>query len=145
MTWRHHLQVPPEVTDEEAVLLGDILRYVGAHRGGSIFSWSCMGGCCRGATCTRAEAHLVSWACTPANWPASIAYTAVSAYYGAPACCCATCSTAFFCAEQGGVGPDTSVAVIGCGPVGLLAVMAAQHLGAKQVRSAYTPLCVCVV
>lgn len=42
-------------------------------------------------------------------------------------------STAFFCAEQGGVGPGCVVAVVGCGPVGLLAVMACQHLGAASV------------
>jgi threonine dehydrogenase-like Zn-dependent dehydrogenase len=61
------LQVPPDVTDEEAVLLGDIL------------------------------------------------------------------STAFFCAENGGVHAGQTVAVVGCGPVGLLTVLAAQHLGAVQV------------
>ena len=42
-------------------------------------------------------------------------------------------STAFFCAEQGGVQPGQTVAVVGCGPVGLLAVLAAQHLGAGKV------------
>mmetsp|Transcript_7555 Transcript_7555/g.18734 ORF Transcript_7555/g.18734 Transcript_7555/m.18734 type:complete len:371 (-) Transcript_7555:1321-2433(-) len=42
-------------------------------------------------------------------------------------------STAFFCAENGGVGPGCEVAVVGCGPVGLLAIMAAQHLGASKV------------
>jgi threonine dehydrogenase-like Zn-dependent dehydrogenase len=61
------LQVPPDVTDEEAVLLGDIL------------------------------------------------------------------STAFFCAENGGVQAGQTVAVVGCGPVGLLTVLAARHLGAVQV------------
>ncbi len=43
-------------------------------------------------------------------------------------------STAFFCAENGGVGPGKTVAVVGCGPVGLLAVQAALHLGASKVR-----------
>lgn len=42
-------------------------------------------------------------------------------------------STAFFCAEQGGIARGDSVAVLGLGPVGLLAVMAAKHLGAAQV------------
>ncbi|KAI8469404.1 MAG: chaperonin 10-like protein [Monoraphidium minutum] len=42
-------------------------------------------------------------------------------------------STAFFCAEQGGVAPGDAVAVVGCGPVGLLAVLAARHLGASRV------------
>ncbi len=65
---RAPLQVPAEVSDEEAVLLGDIL------------------------------------------------------------------STAFFCAERGEVGEGATVAVLGCGPVGLLAVLAAKHLGAGTVR-----------
>jgi hypothetical protein len=42
--------------------------------------------------------------------------------------------TAFFCAQQGGITPGDVVAVVGCGPVGLLACMAAQHYGASQVR-----------
>lgn len=42
-------------------------------------------------------------------------------------------STAFFCAERGGVGAGDTVAVMGCGPVGLLTVMAAKHLGAETV------------
>ncbi|PNW77323.1 hypothetical protein CHLRE_10g431550v5 [Chlamydomonas reinhardtii] len=42
-------------------------------------------------------------------------------------------STAFFCAERGEVGDGATVAVLGCGPVGLLAVMAAKHLGASQI------------
>ena len=42
-------------------------------------------------------------------------------------------STAFFCAEQGGVSPGDTVAVVGLGPVGLLAVIAARHLGASKV------------
>lgn len=45
------------------------------------------------------------------------------------------CSTAFFCAEQGGVGPGSSVAIFGLGPVGLLTVMAALHLGAQKVSN----------
>ncbi len=42
-------------------------------------------------------------------------------------------STAFFCAERGGVGSGDTVAVLGCGPVGLLTVMAAKHMGAETV------------
>ncbi|KAG2448675.1 hypothetical protein HYH02_006032 [Chlamydomonas schloesseri] len=42
-------------------------------------------------------------------------------------------STAFFCAERGEVGDGATVAVLGCGPVGLLAVMAAKHLGASKI------------
>ncbi|GLI59453.1 hypothetical protein VaNZ11_001332 [Volvox africanus] len=42
-------------------------------------------------------------------------------------------STAFFCAERGDVGEGATVVVIGCGPVGLLCVMAAKHLGASKV------------
>ena len=42
-------------------------------------------------------------------------------------------STGFFCAESGGVGPGCTVAVLGCGPVGLMAVLAARELGAERV------------
>ena len=42
-------------------------------------------------------------------------------------------STGFFCAELGGVGSASVVAVIGCGPVGLMAILAARELGAERV------------
>ncbi|GLC42569.1 hypothetical protein PLESTB_001115000 [Pleodorina starrii] len=42
-------------------------------------------------------------------------------------------STAFFCAERGEVGEGATVVVLGCGPVGLLCVMAAKHLGAGKI------------
>jgi len=42
-------------------------------------------------------------------------------------------STGYFCAIQGGVGAGHSVAVVGCGPVGLMAVLAAKRLGADRV------------
>lgn len=42
-------------------------------------------------------------------------------------------STGFFCAQMGGVGPGTSVAVIGAGPVGLSATIAARELGAAEI------------
>ena len=42
-------------------------------------------------------------------------------------------STAFFCAENGGVTKDTATAVLGCGPVGLLALQAARELGAAPL------------
>lgn len=44
-------------------------------------------------------------------------------------------STAFFCARQGGVCERTrSVVVVGCGPVGLLAILAAKHLSRGRAR-----------
>jgi threonine dehydrogenase-like Zn-dependent dehydrogenase len=44
-------------------------------------------------------------------------------------------STAFFCARQGGISPATkTVAVVGCGPVGLLAVLAAKHESKQAAR-----------
>ncbi|KAG2484822.1 hypothetical protein HYH03_016389 [Edaphochlamys debaryana] len=42
-------------------------------------------------------------------------------------------STAFFAAERGEVGEGACAVVLGCGPVGLLAAMAARFLGAGQV------------
>lgn len=42
-------------------------------------------------------------------------------------------STAFFCVDQGGVSSGDTVVVIGCGPVGLLAVLASRQRGASQV------------
>lgn len=43
-------------------------------------------------------------------------------------------STAFFCAERAEVGEGASVVVLGCGPVGLLCIMAAKYFGASTVR-----------
>ena len=42
-------------------------------------------------------------------------------------------STGFFVAELGGVGPGTTVAVLGAGPVGLMATVAARELGAAAL------------
>lgn len=42
-------------------------------------------------------------------------------------------STGYFCADQGGVGPGTIAVVVGCGPVGLMTILAARHLGAARV------------
>jgi threonine dehydrogenase-like Zn-dependent dehydrogenase len=42
-------------------------------------------------------------------------------------------ATGYFCAEQGNVGPGTVVVVLGCGPVGLMAVLGARRLGAAEV------------
>lgn len=42
-------------------------------------------------------------------------------------------STGWFCAEQGEVAPGTSCAVIGCGPVGLMAIAAARHMRADPL------------
>lgn len=42
-------------------------------------------------------------------------------------------STAYFCAENAGVRPGGIYAVVGCGPVGILAILAARHLGAEMV------------
>jgi threonine dehydrogenase-like Zn-dependent dehydrogenase len=41
--------------------------------------------------------------------------------------------TGYFCAEGGGIRPGDTVAVFGCGPVGLCALMAAQLFGPAQV------------
>jgi 2-desacetyl-2-hydroxyethyl bacteriochlorophyllide A dehydrogenase len=42
-------------------------------------------------------------------------------------------ATGYFCAEQAGIKPDGIYAVIGCGPVGIMAVHAARHLGAEMI------------
>jgi len=51
-------------------------------------------------------------------------------------------STGFFCAEQAGVGsladgrraaPGSIFAVVGCGPVGLMTILAARYLGAEEL------------
>ncbi|MCP3920418.1 MAG: alcohol dehydrogenase catalytic domain-containing protein [bacterium] len=44
-------------------------------------------------------------------------------------------STGLFCAEAGGVGPGQTVVVLGAGPVGLAAVMAARAMGAEVVMN----------
>lgn len=42
-------------------------------------------------------------------------------------------STGYFCADQGGVGAGTTAVVLGCGPVGLMTILAARHLGAERI------------
>ncbi len=42
-------------------------------------------------------------------------------------------STGFFCAEMANIQPDGLCAVIGCGTVGLLALLCAQRLGAERI------------
>src|SRR5436190_9147580 len=40
-------------------------------------------------------------------------------------------STGYFCADNAGIKPGNVYAVIGCGPVGLMTIIAAKHLGAE--------------
>lgn len=42
-------------------------------------------------------------------------------------------ATGWFGAESAGAGPGRTVAVVGCGPVGLMAVLAAREMGAERV------------
>ncbi|HLG65935.1 MAG TPA: alcohol dehydrogenase family protein [Ktedonosporobacter sp.] len=42
-------------------------------------------------------------------------------------------TTGYTCAYEAGITPGDTVAVVGCGPVGLFALMSAYHLGAKRV------------
>lgn len=42
-------------------------------------------------------------------------------------------ATGFFCADMAGVQPGGTYAVVGCGPVGLLAIVAARELGAETI------------
>ena len=42
-------------------------------------------------------------------------------------------STGYFCADNAGIKPKNVYAVIGCGPVGLMSIIAAKHLGAETV------------
>src|SRR6476659_7694348 len=42
-------------------------------------------------------------------------------------------STGYFCAENAEIKPGATYAVIGCGPVGLMAILAAKHLGAEKL------------
>lgn len=42
-------------------------------------------------------------------------------------------STGYFCAENAGVNSKGVYVIIGCGPVGLMAVIAAKHLGAEKL------------
>lgn len=42
-------------------------------------------------------------------------------------------ATGYYGAESAGAGPDCCTAVVGCGPVGLMAVLAARELGATEV------------
>ncbi len=42
-------------------------------------------------------------------------------------------STGYFCAENAGITAKGTYAIIGCGPVGLMTVIAAKHLGAEKI------------
>ncbi|MDX1388740.1 MAG: alcohol dehydrogenase family protein [Acidobacteriota bacterium] len=42
-------------------------------------------------------------------------------------------STGYFCAQMAGVGPDGVYAIVGCGPVGLMAAVASRELGAGRL------------
>ena len=42
-------------------------------------------------------------------------------------------STGYFCADNAGIKPNAVYAVIGCGPVGLMTILAAKHLGAEKL------------
>lgn len=42
-------------------------------------------------------------------------------------------STGYFCADNAGIKPGAVHAVIGCGPVGLMTIIAAKHLGASTL------------
>jgi len=42
-------------------------------------------------------------------------------------------STGYFCADNAGIKPQHVYAVIGCGPVGLMTIVAAKHLGAEKL------------
>jgi threonine dehydrogenase-like Zn-dependent dehydrogenase len=42
-------------------------------------------------------------------------------------------STGYFCADNAGIKPSGVYAVIGCGPVGLMTIIAAKHLGAETL------------
>ncbi|MFI5129340.1 MAG: alcohol dehydrogenase catalytic domain-containing protein [Chitinophagales bacterium] len=42
-------------------------------------------------------------------------------------------STGYFCADSAGIKPAGVYAVIGCGPVGLMTIVAAKHLGAERL------------
>jgi threonine dehydrogenase-like Zn-dependent dehydrogenase len=42
-------------------------------------------------------------------------------------------STGYFCADNAGIKPSSVYVVIGCGPVGLMTILAAKHLGAETL------------
>jgi len=42
-------------------------------------------------------------------------------------------ATGFFCAANAGVGPDQTSAIVGCGPVGLMAIVGAREQGAERI------------
>jgi threonine dehydrogenase-like Zn-dependent dehydrogenase len=44
-------------------------------------------------------------------------------------------STGYFCAENAEIKPNGVYVVIGCGPVGLMTIIAAKHLGAEKIFS----------
>ncbi len=91
---------------------------------GELFGWVENG---RGLHGAQAEYVRVPLAATtlvgvPENVPSELALLAGDVL-----------STGFFSAEAAGVVPGATVAVVGCGPVGLMTIVAARELGAKEV------------
>ncbi|KXZ48611.1 hypothetical protein GPECTOR_26g514 [Gonium pectorale] len=93
---------------------------------------SCCGDCfyCRkGATCrcNHEQAHLFGWVSEGEEKLPDDVSDEAGLLLGD------ILSTAFFCAERGEIGEGAVAVVLGCGPVGLLAVMVAKYLGAEKV------------
>lgn len=47
-------------------------------------------------------------------------------------------STGYYCAERAGITPDGDYVVLGCGPVGIMAIIGARELGAERVHAVDT-------
>ena len=135
--------------------LGEVVEVGGEVRGVAVgdqvvapFTTSCgrCFYCRRGLTCRCTSGQLFGWVEGGAGLHGAQAEfarvpLADATLVGVPAgaspeevlLCGDVLSTGMFCAEAGDVRAGAVVAVIGCGPVGLMAVVAARELGAERV------------
>ncbi len=81
----------------------------------------------RGSTAARPSSCAFRWPTRPSS-PHPRRLAAETALFAGD-----ILATGYFGADTAGVGPGSSVAVVGCGPVGLMAVLAARALGASAI------------
>ncbi len=137
-----------ELAGEVVAVGGAVSRFRPGQRVASPFSTSCGAcpACLRGLTSRCARGRLFGWVhdgeglggaqaelvrvpladstlvAIPDELPFEIAVLAGDVL-----------ATGTFGAEQAGAAPGRSIAVVGCGPVGLMAILAARELGAERV------------
>ena len=113
------MQIPENVSDEEGILLGDILStafFCAENAFGRPLTVQPQGGGAGAKTTTTGTSEDISARRSEMPFDSSTA-----------------CTTSDDCTSPG-FGPPPAVLVVGCGPVGLLSILASKHMGGGQVR-----------